>query len=175
MVRAWVNDLATQGSSTPTIEKTTLGVLRMILGLAVEDRRLARNPCNGVKAPRREHSRRAYLTHQQVDDPASAMARDGLVVRFLAYTGLTYGEMAALAVADFDMLRRRVQVRRSVTEVKGKLEWSTPESHECQAVPLPRFLADGLARRMAGKEARRLGIRRTGRRPKDRHLPNPCV
>jgi integrase len=36
------------------------------------------------------------------------MARDGLVVRFLAYTGLRYGEMVALAVADFDMLRGRV-------------------------------------------------------------------
>lgn len=126
-VRAWVNDLASQGSSARTIE-TALGVLRMILGLAVEDRRIASNPCNGVKAPRREHSRRAYLTHQQVNDVAEAMARDGLVIRFLAYTGLRYGEMAALAVADFDMLRRRVQVNRSVTEVKGKLEWSTPKS-----------------------------------------------
>lgn len=149
-VRTWVNDLASQGSSAPTIE-TALGVLRMIFGLAVEDRRIASNPCNGVKAPRREHSRRAYLTHQQVDDLAAAMARDGLVVRFLAYTGLRYGEMAALAVADFDMLRRRVQVRRSVTEVKGKLEWSTPKSHERRSVPFPRFLSDDLARRMAGK------------------------
>jgi integrase len=149
-VRAWVNNLASQGSSASTIE-TALGVLRMILGLAVEDRRIASNPCNGVKAPRREHSRRAYLTHQQVNDLAASMARDGLVVRFLAYTGLRYGEMAALAVADFDMLRRRVQVRRSVTEVKGKLEWSTPKSHERRSVPFPRFLTDDLARRMAGK------------------------
>lgn len=149
-VRAWVNDLGAQGSSAPTIE-TALGVLRMILGLAVEDRRITGNPCAGVKPPRREHSRRAYLTHQQVDELAAAMARDGLVVRFLAYTGLRYGEMAALTVADFDMLRRRVQVRRSVTEVKGKLEWSTPKSHECRSVPFPRFLNDDLARRMAGK------------------------
>ena len=149
-VRAWVSQLASQGSSAPTVE-TALGVLRMILGLAVEDRRIATNPCNGIKAPRREHSQRAYLTHQQVDDLASAMARDGLVVRFLAYTGLRYGEMAALSVADFDMLRRRVQVRRSVTEVKGKLEWSTPKSHERRSVPFPRFLTDDLARRMAGK------------------------
>jgi integrase len=149
-VRTWINELASQGSSAPTIE-TALGVLRMILGLAVEDRRIANNPCNDVKAPRREHARRAYLTHQQVNDLAAAMARDGLVVRFLAYTGLRYGEMAALAVADFDMLRRRVQVRRSVTEVKGKLEWSTPKSHERRSVPFPRFLTDDLARRMAGK------------------------
>ena len=149
-VRSWVNDLAAQGSSAATIE-TAFGVLRMILGLAVEDRRIARNPCDGVKAPAREHSRRAYLTHQQVDELAVAMARDGLVVRFLAYTGLRYGEMAALTVDDFDMLRRRVQVRRSVTEVKGKLVWSTPKNHERRSVPFPRFLSEDLARRMAGK------------------------
>lgn len=149
-IRAWVNELASQGSSAATIE-TALGVLRMVLGLAVEDRRIARNPCDGVKAPPREHSRRAYLTHQQVDELAAAMARDGLVVRFLAYTGLRYGEMAALTVADFDMLRRRVQVRRSVTEVKGKLVWSTPKNHERRSVPFPRFLSEDLARRMAGK------------------------
>lgn len=149
-IRAWVNDLAAQGSSAATIE-TALGVLRMILGLAVEDRRIPRNPCEGVKAPPRQHARRAYLTHQQVDELAVAMARDGLVVRFLAYTGLRYGEMAALTVADFDMLRRRVHVRRSVTEVKGKLVWSTPKNHERRSVPFPRFLAEDLARRMAGK------------------------
>jgi len=135
--RAWVNDLAAKGSSAPTIENA-LGVLRMILGLAVEDRRIASNPCEGVNAPPREHSQRAYLTRQQVDELAAAMICDGLDVRFLAYTGLRYGEMAALAVADFDMLRRRVQVRRSVTEVKGKLVWSTPKSHERRSVPFPR-------------------------------------
>jgi hypothetical protein len=48
-LRAWVNDLAGQGSSAPTIENA-LGVLRMILGLAVEDRRIASNPCNGVQS-----------------------------------------------------------------------------------------------------------------------------
>ncbi|MEC4763351.1 site-specific integrase [Mycobacterium sherrisii] len=104
-----------------------------------------------MKAPARQHSRRAYLTHQQVYELAAAMVRDGLVVPFLAYTGLRYGEMAALTVGDFDMLRRRVHVRRSVTEVKGKLVWSTPKNHERRSVPFPRFLSEDLARRMAGK------------------------
>jgi hypothetical protein len=49
------------------------------------------------------------------------------VIRFLAYTGLRWGEMAALrAVQDFDMLRRRVNVSRSVTEV-GNLRFSAPK------------------------------------------------
>lgn len=149
-VRAWVAELAAEGAAATTIE-TALGVLRMVLGLSVEDRRIPRNPCDGVKAPPRQHNQRAYLTHQQVDELTDAMARDGLVVRFLAYTGLRYGEMAALTVADFDMLRRRVQVRRSVTEVKGKLVWSTPKTHERRSVPFPRFLANELAQQMVGK------------------------
>lgn len=148
-VRAWVADMA-ESRSPATIEKA-LGVLRMVCDLAVEDRRLARNPCDGVKAPRRENTDRGYLTHVQVDRLARQMVRDQLVVRFLAYTGLRYGEMAALRVCDFDMLRRRVQVQRSVTEVSGKLVWSSPKSYEKRSVPFPKMLASDLAAAMEGK------------------------
>ncbi|GAB5895883.1 site-specific integrase [Mycolicibacterium mageritense] len=155
-VRAWVDDLhrpedgGGSGAAAPTIENA-LGVLRMVLALAVEDRRIPRNPCDGVKAPRRKHSERAYLTHQQVAELAAAMARDALVVRFLAYTGLRYGEMAALKVQNFDMLRRRVNIRESVTEVAGKLTWSTPKNHERRSVPFPKFLVNEIAAQMEGK------------------------
>jgi integrase len=149
-VRAWVDELREGGAAAPTIENA-LGVLRMVLGLAVENKRIPHNPCDGVKAPRREHSDRAYLTHQQVAELADAMARDGLVVRFLAYTGLRYGEMAALSVKNFDMLRRRVNIRQSVTEVAGKLTWSTPKGHERRSVPFPKFLVEDLAAQMEGK------------------------
>ncbi|WOC12567.1 tyrosine-type recombinase/integrase [Gordonia sp. MP11Mi] len=153
-VRAWVAELATdqparKASSAATIENA-LGVLRMVCALGVEDRRIPRNPCDGVKAPRRQHSDRAYLSHQEVDELARTVSRDGLVIRFLAYTGLRYGEMAALRVQDFDMLRRRVNVRQSVTEVKGGLVWSTPKTHERRTVPFPKMLADQLAERMEG-------------------------
>lgn len=149
-VRVWVDELREGGAAAPTIENA-LGVLRMVLGLAVENRRIPHNPCEGVKAPRRQHSERAYLTHQQVAELAGAMIRDGLVIRFLAYTGLRYGEMAALRVQNFDMLRRRVNVRQSVTEVVGKLTWSTPKGHERRSVPFPKFLVDDLAAQMKGK------------------------
>ncbi|MED5802936.1 site-specific integrase [Gordonia sp. Z-3] len=149
-VRAWVQDMRDDGAKAATIENA-LGILRMILELAVEDRRLPRNPCQGVKAPRREHSARAYLSHEQVELLAQRVDRERLVILFLAYTGLRYGEMAALRVENFDMLRRRVNVRQSVTEVKGKLVWSSPKNHERRSVPFPKFLADDLAKAMAGK------------------------
>src|ERR1700719_3015020 len=59
--------------------------------------------------------------------------------------------MAALRVQDFDMLRRRVNVSRSVTE-SGGLVWSTPKTHERRSVPFPAVLADELAALMVGKD-----------------------
>jgi integrase len=148
-VRAWVAFMVAEGASTPTIENA-FGVLRQVLGAAVEDSRIARNPCDGVRLPKRKHSDRGYLSHQQVVALASAVERQSDVVRFLAYTGLRWGEMAALRVQDFDMLRRRVNVSRSVTE-SGGLVWSTPKTWERRSVPFPAVLVAELAVLMIGK------------------------
>ena len=91
--------------------------------MAVEDRRLSRNPCAEVKAPRREHRQRGYLSHEQVELLACEIGPYGSVVRFLAYTGLRWGEMAALRVGSFEMLCGRVNVRDAVAEVKGRIVW----------------------------------------------------
>ncbi len=166
-VRAWVATMAAGGSQAATIE-TALGVLRMVLDTAVENRQLARNPCAGVLGPRRKHSDRGYLTHLQVAALAESIsvrsyvlrggrtvevAHDdfGTVVRFLAYTGLRWGEMAALKVGSFDMLRRRVNVTEAVAEVRGRVIWDTPKSHERRSVPFPAFLSEPLAALMVGK------------------------
>jgi integrase len=130
--------------------ENAFGLLRQVLGAAVEDRRIPRNPCEGVKLPKRQHADRGYLSHGQIAALAATADRDPTVVRFLAYTGLRWGEMAALRVQDFDMLRRRVNVSRSVTE-SGGLVWSTPKTHERRSVPFPAVLADELAALMVGK------------------------
>ena len=72
----------------------------------------------------------------------------------LAYTGLRWGELAALRVGRVDLLRRRIHVAESVTEVEnGRLDWGLPKSHERRWVPLPRFLVDELAGHLAGRES----------------------
>jgi integrase len=148
-IRGWMATMVAEGAGTPIIENA-FGVLRQVLGAAVEDNRVARNPCDGVKLPKRKHADRGYLSHEQVAALASKVERDPEVVRFLAYTGLRWGEMAALRVQDFDMLRRRVNVSRSVTE-SGGLEWSTPKSWERRSVPFPTALVEELAVLMTGK------------------------
>ena len=150
-IRAWVQELAAGGAKPATIENA-LSVLRQILEMAVEDRRIPRNPCTGVKSPRRQHRSRGYLTHQQVELLACEVGEYATVVRFLAYTGLRWGEMAALRVESFDMLRRRVNIREAIAEVNGRVVWSTPKSHERRSVPFPSFLAKPLAAQMIGKK-----------------------
>jgi integrase len=115
------------------------------------DGRIPRNPCDGVKLPKRQHADRGYLTHAQVAALTEAVERDATLIRFLAYTGVRWGEMAALRVQDCDMLRRRVNVSRAVTE-SGGLVWSTPKNHERRSVPFPAALADGLAALMVGRD-----------------------
>ena len=141
--------MVAEGVGVPTIENA-FGLLRQILGAAVDDSRIPRNPCDGVKLPKRKHADRGYLSHVQLPALASAVDRDAEVVRFLAYTGLRWGEMAALRIGEFDMLRRRVNVSRAVTE-SGGLQWSTPKRWERRSVPFPATLADDLAARMIGK------------------------
>jgi integrase len=109
--------------------------------LAVEDRRLLRNPCAEVKAPRRQHRQRGYLSRERVELLACEISPYGSAVRFLAYTGLRSGEMAALRVDSFDMLRRRVNVRDGVAEVKGRIVWSTPNRMSVDRCRSPNSLA----------------------------------
>lgn len=148
-VRAWVATMVADEVGVPTIENA-FGLLRQVLGAAVEDTRIPRNPCDGVKLPKRQHADRGYLDHGQVAALAGAVEYCPEVIRFLAYTGLRWGEMAALRIQDFDMLRRRVNVSRSVTEVGG-LDWKTPKTHERRSVPFPAALSAELSALMISR------------------------
>lgn len=89
--------MVADGVGTPTIENA-FGLHRQVLGAAVEDSRIPRNPCDGVRPPKRKHADRGYLSRAQVAALADAVDCQSEVVRFLSYTGLRCGEMAALRV-----------------------------------------------------------------------------
>lgn len=153
-VQAWVTRLG-QAIAPASVRKTHR-VFSLMLDLAVRDSRLARNPANGVNLPRVRGREHTYLTHRQVAALADAAGGYRLVVLFLAYTGLRYGEMAALRVERVDLMRRRASVVESVTEVSGRLVWGSPKTHERRDVPLPKFLADELVAHCAGAAPERL-------------------
>ena len=150
-IKSWVTELAAGGTGPASIEAALL-VLRGILSSAVDDRQLAVNPAINIKTPRRQHVSRGYLSHRQVAALAAQLNRaDAVLVNFLAYSGLRFGEAAALRVESFDILRRRLNVTEAVAEVRGALVTSTPKSHERRSVPFPGFLAEELATLMIGK------------------------
>jgi integrase len=167
-VQAWVTELLMVPLSPSSVQRAH-GILSQMLDLAVRDRRLPANPAKGVKLPRKLPKVRRFLTADQVEALVVECKPYGLVVRFLAYTGLRWGEMAALRVGDVDPLRRRMHIARSVTEDNGELVWDTTKTGEERTVPLPKFLAEQVAAAAAGKspddlvfEGTRGGVLRNG-------------
>ena len=72
---------------------------------------------------------------------------------FLAYTGVRFGEMAALRVGRLDLRRSRAVIAESVTPVQGQgLVWGTPKTHQRREVPIPRFLAAELGDHIQGRQ-----------------------
>ena len=139
-IQRWLAGLASDGQSGASVRKAH-GVLSSVLDLAVKERRLATNPSNGVKLPALSERGRRYLTAEQVDQLASHARVGRLPVLVLAYCGLRWSELAGLRVRDVDLMRRRLNIERAVTEVNGgRLEWNSPKNHERRSVPLPRFI-----------------------------------
>jgi integrase len=139
-VQIWVSRLATQRS--PSTARKAHRVLSLVLGLAVRDGRLNRNPADGIGLPREVRTDRRYRNHEQVHALAVAAGDAGSTILFLAYTGMRFGEMAALRADRVDIDRRFVEIAESVTAVNGRLVWGTPKGHARRWISLPGFLAE---------------------------------
>ncbi len=167
-VQAWVTELA-RDHSPATVQKIHR-VLSLVLDMAVKDGRLVRNVATGVNLPRAVKYEHRYLTHAQVEDLAEATGYPSdaskfssmdtrtnetyrLVVLFLAYTGVRFGEMAALRVGRIDLRRNRAVIAESVTPVQGLgLVWGPTKTHQRREVPIPRFLASELVEHVRDKQ-----------------------
>jgi integrase len=148
-VEAWVARLSTRVG--PSRCRKAVVVLSGMLAAAVRDQRISRNPCDGVSLPRLEAKTQRFLDHTQLQQLSDAAGRYRVMVLVLGLAGLRIGECTALHVADVDLLRRRLKVTRSVSEIGGELVWSTPKTHQSRDVPIGRYLADLLAEEIAGK------------------------
>jgi len=112
-------------------------VVRQVLAYAIRAKYLAVNPTDSIELPRKAQGKDLALTHNQVRQLANESGDMGPMVRFLAYTGLRFGECIALRVSDVDTVRRRILVSKSITHVqrRGHLEGDT-KTHQRRAVPI---------------------------------------
>jgi integrase len=127
-------------------------LLSGIMSAAVRDQRISRNLCAGVSLPRLPDHRQRFVTMAELQDLADHAGAYRLMILVLGLCGLRFGECAALRVRSVDLMRRRLRVSESVSEVNGHMIWSTPKTHQSRDVPIPRSLVDALVAQAAGKK-----------------------
>jgi integrase len=155
-VQTWISSLVLAPATVRYIHR----VFSLIMELAVRDGRIQQNPATGVRLPRVSQGDKRFLSPDEVHRLADAAAQYPIpevgeqyraLILTLAFCGLRWGEVAALRVKRVDLLRRRLTVAESVTEVRGRLVWGTPKSHATRSVPIPRSVVEMLTQSMAGK------------------------
>lgn len=138
----------------PSVVKLTVAVLRSALGHAVKTRRLGHNPAEHVDAPAYKAPERTPWTVDQASTfiryarggTPWAHHREAELFITMMLTGLRRGEALALRWDDVDAEQNVIRVRRSLTEVGGRLVEGTPKTKASAGfVPLSDQLADVLA------------------------------
>src|SRR4029453_19371956 len=99
-----------EGGLSPATVRQAHRVFSLLMALAVRDGRLPRNVTTGIGLPRVGRAEKVFLKHAQLADLADAAGPHGLIVRVLAYTGLRWGELAALRVKRVDLARHRLVI-----------------------------------------------------------------
>ncbi|SKY52228.1 phage integrase family protein [Mycobacteroides abscessus subsp. massiliense] len=145
-------------------------VVSQVLSYAMRSKYVATNAADHIELPSKPQSKDLALTHDQVhrlaEETASATVRQrsdtrpsltslAAMVRFLSYSGLRFGEAAALRVGDVDLQKRRVLVGRSITGVRGqgRVEGDT-KTHQRRAVPiLTTACVEELRQAVEGRDA----------------------
>ena len=155
-VQEWVNGLRDRGLAPPTIRHRHL-VARWVFAEAARGRAIDHNPATDVRLPTdrsvgRTRPEPHFLTAAEIERLATVLDGDpedpnpyGLLVRFVAYTGLRAAEVAGLNIGDLDLRRRLVHVRRTRERVHGEWSTSTKKSGKSRTVPLVGWLLTDLA------------------------------
>jgi integrase len=147
-IARWVAAIIQSGKS-PRTALLCFRLLHKILNDAVEDGLIRSNPAARVRPPK---SPQKELNPWGPDEVATLIqgARRwnqpyGALFILLIGTGLRVGEALALRWRDVDLASRVVQVRRTVTLLKGRVHFHEPKTrHGIRDVALPEFAARAL-------------------------------
>lgn len=145
-IRSWRKKLLDGGTPEPQAVKA-YSLLRAILNTAMkEDEIIRQNPCR-IKGYDRYHTpERPVATVTQVYKLAEAMPpRFEALVLVAAFSGLRWGELAALRRCDVDLDASVIRVPRKLAALRSRMEFGPPKSEAgIRSVTLPAAAVDAL-------------------------------
>ncbi len=140
-VRAWVGRMSANGMSAASVRKAVFA-LRSMLDAAVADRRLSVNPAQSVPLPVEQQTEQRFLSREQALTLADTIAPEYRALVLLgAFGGLRWGELAGLRRSRVDVLRSRVTVAETATQVGGTISFGEPKTVKSRrVVPIARSI-----------------------------------
>ncbi len=149
-VQRWLARLHGTNLSANTVAKA-YRILKMIFDGAVDAGLIPRNPCRIRGAGTERTKEMMVATPEQVAALAEAAGPRWEALIFTAgYSGLRWGEMAALRRRDVDLERRTLRVTRKLAEVNGDLSFGPPKTAAGRrTVGIPSFVARSLELHLA--------------------------
>jgi integrase len=133
--------MVAEGLSASLIRQAHL-VLGAMMKLAVRRGLISSDPSAGTALPKQPPSEQRFLTPSELAALADAMpARLQAATWTLGLAGLRFGELAALERDDVDVLRRRIDVSKSVVDVGGHLVVGETKNRKTRSVAIPQRLA----------------------------------
>jgi integrase len=138
-IRSWRKKTLDDGRPEPQAVKAYC-LLRAILNTAIkEDGIIRENPCRIQGYDKYHTPERPTATVAQVYALANAMPpRFAALVIVAAFSGLRWGELAALRSCDVDLAAGTVRVPRKLAALRNRLEFGPPKSESgVRSVALP--------------------------------------
>lgn len=146
-VRAWVEKLAKKGLAANTV-KQCYRLMAATMAAAVDARLIPESPCRNISLPRPTNTEQRFLTAEEVQRLAEAIADPfRALVLSAAYLGCRWGELAGLKRTRLNLLHATVEIVGSLEEVGGaapKYVEATKTISSRRRVSMPQFLVDEL-------------------------------
>ena len=146
-IQAWTVTLGTESGLAPNTVAKVYRLLKNMLGDAVQQEMITRNPCRIKGAATEQPPEIEVATPEQVAALADAVGEHyRSLVLVAAYGGLRWGELAGLQRRHVDLDRGVVVVQQKLSEVNGVLEIQLPKTKAGRrSVALPSVAIEALA------------------------------
>ena len=141
-VKRWMTEL--KKNHAPNTVNRIVGILNTSLKEAVDQELISLNPAQGVRLSVGEATHERFLTKTELDKVCAHLTPEwARLARFLAYTGLRWGEAVGLQAKRIDRERGMILVAE-VWDDKAQTMKPYPKGKRRRSVPVPEWVIDGL-------------------------------